>query len=168
MNDNISHISGIQPDGVILLSVITACCHSGQVNKGMEYFNSMEPKYSIIPNMKHYSAVVDLLCKAGKLEEALTFIKMMPKKPDFVIWGALFSACTAHKNKEIAELASQKLLELEPKHPGSFVFLSNFYAEIGRWEDAERARHSMKEKNIEKVHGWSFKVEEYNVDTKMI
>ncbi|CAM8879942.1 unnamed protein product [Rhodiola kirilowii] len=157
-------LTGIQPDGVVLLAIITACCHSGQVDKGVEYFNSMVQKYSIIPTMKHYSAVIDLFCKAGKLDEALAFIKMMPKKPDLVIWCTLFSACMSHKNVGIAELASKKLLELEPKHPGSFVFLSNFYAEIGRWEDAERIRLAMKDKNIEKDRGWSFKVKGRNLD----
>ncbi|KAL9664223.1 hypothetical protein QQ045_019622 [Rhodiola kirilowii] len=157
-------LTGIQPDGVVLLAIITACCHSGQVDKGVEYFNSMVQKYSVIPTMKHYSAVIDLFCKAGKLDEALAFIKMMPKKPDLVIWCTLFSACMSHKNVGIAELASKKLLELEPKHPGNFVFLSNFYAEIGRWEDAERIRLAMKYKNIEKDRGWSFKVKDRNLD----
>uniref|UniRef100_A0A7N1A7I2 Pentatricopeptide repeat-containing protein n=1 Tax=Kalanchoe fedtschenkoi TaxID=63787 RepID=A0A7N1A7I2_KALFE len=147
--------AGIRPDGIVFLSVITACCHSGQVDKGLEFFNSMVQNYSIIPTMKHYSAVVDLFCKAGRLVEALTVIKMMPMKPDLVIWGTLFSACTAQKNVEIAELASQNLLQCEPKHPGSYVFLSNFYAEIGRWDDAERVRLSMKDKDIEKDPGWS-------------
>lgn len=90
--------------------------------------------------MKHFALIVDLLGRAGLLKQALRFIERMPVTPDFVIWGALFCACRAHKNIKLAELASKKLLELEPKHPGSYVFLSNVYSAAGRWEDVERVR----------------------------
>lgn len=56
----------------------------------------------------------------------------------------------------MAEYASQRLLELETKHPGSYVFLSNIYAGVGRWEDVERVRTSMKDTGLEKETGWSY------------
>lgn len=85
----------------------------------------MRLDYSIEPTMKHYTLIVDLFGKAGRLDESLSFIESMPMEADFVVWGALFCACRAHKNIRMAELASEKLLQLEPMHPGSFVFLSN-------------------------------------------
>ncbi|KAJ9154001.1 hypothetical protein P3X46_027382 [Hevea brasiliensis] len=148
--------AGIRPDEVVFLAILTACTHAGKVNLGLNFFNSMKLDYSIEPTMKHYALIVDLLGRAGWLNQALRFIESMPITPDFVIWGALFCACRAHKNIKLAELASQKLLELEPKHPGSYVFLSNVYAAVGRWEDVERVRILMQNKGIEKDPGWSF------------
>ncbi|XAR68114.1 hypothetical protein NMG60_11003127 [Bertholletia excelsa] len=147
---------GVKPDGVAFLAILTACLHSGQVNKGLCLFDSMRFEYSIEPTVKHYALVVDLLGRAGRLDEALSLIQSMPFDPDFVIWGALFCACRAHKNIEMAEIVSQRLLQLEPKHPGSYVFLSNIYAEVGRWEDVERVRSLMKNRGVEKDPGWSY------------
>ncbi|KAM0035084.1 putative tetratricopeptide-like helical domain superfamily [Helianthus debilis subsp. tardiflorus] len=92
----------------------------------------MKHDYSIEPTMKHDAVIVDLYGRAGRLNQALRFIKNMPIDPDFVIWGALFSACRTHKNIQMTEYASEKLLELEPKHPGGYVFLSNVYAGAGK------------------------------------
>lgn len=148
--------AGTKPDSVVFLAVLNACSHSGQVNEGLKFFDSMRRSYLIEPSMKHYTLVVDMLGRAGRLDEALKFIRAMPITPDFVVWGALFCACRAHKNVEMAELASEKLLQLEPKHPGSYVFLSNAYASVGRWDDAERVRVSMRDSGAHKDPGWSF------------
>ncbi|KAL6342745.1 hypothetical protein AAG906_016579 [Vitis piasezkii] len=149
-------LAGINPDEVIFLAILTACSHSGNVDQGLNFFESMRLDYSIEPTMKHYTLIVDLLGRAGRLDEALSFIQSMPINPDFVIWGALFCACRAHKNIEMAELTAEKLLQLEPKHPGSYVFLSNVYAAVGRWEDVERVRTLMKNRGVEKDPGWSY------------
>ncbi|KAL5848555.1 hypothetical protein ACOSQ4_006568 [Xanthoceras sorbifolium] len=148
--------SGIKPDGIVFLAILTACSHSGKVDMGLNFFNSMTCDYSLEPTMKHYTLIVDLLGRAGRLDEALIFIQRMPITPDFVIWGALFCACRAHKNIKMAELASQRLLELEPKHPGSYIFLSNIYAAAGRWDDVERVRTLMQSKSVKKDPGWSY------------
>ncbi|TMW96562.1 hypothetical protein EJD97_007157 [Solanum chilense] len=148
-------LTGIKPDGVSVLAVLTGCSHAGRVDQGLQIFDSMQRQFSIEPTMKHYAAVVDLLGRAGRFDEALKFIASMPLEPDYVIWGALFSACRAHKNIEMAKVASEKLLQLEPKHAGGYVFLSNVYAGAGRWDDVERVRSSMKNKNVEKDPGWS-------------
>ena len=116
--------AGVKPDGVVFLAILTACSHSGQVDKGLRFFDSMRLDYYIEPTTKHYALIVDLLGRAGRLDEALSL--SMPLDPDIVIWGALFCACRAHRNIEIAEFASQRLLQLEPKHSGGYVFLSIF------------------------------------------
>lgn len=125
-------LAGVKPDGVVFLAILTACSHAGQVEWGLHFFDCMRLDFSIKPTIKHYAVVVDLFGRAGRLDEAFSFIQNMPLEPDLVIWGALFCACRAHKNIKMAEYASQRLLELETKHPGSYVFLSNIYAGVGR------------------------------------
>ncbi|XP_016479905.2 pentatricopeptide repeat-containing protein At1g04840-like [Nicotiana tabacum] len=148
-------LAGIKPDGVSFLAVLTGCSHAGRVDQGLQIFHSMQHEWSIEPTMRHYAVVVDLLGRAGRLDDAFKFIEIMPLEPDCVIWGALFSACRAHKNIEMAKIASEKLLQLEPNHAGGHVFLSNVYAGAGRWDDVERVRSSMKNKNVDKDPGWS-------------
>ncbi|MFS7910714.1 hypothetical protein Hanom_Chr02g00109441 [Helianthus anomalus] len=68
----------------------------------------------------------------------------------------LFGACRTHKNIQMAGYASEMLLELEPKHHGGYVFLSNVYAGAGKWQDVERVRTKMKNKGVAKDPGWSY------------
>lgn len=93
--------------------------------------------------------------RSGQLKEALRFIERMPMNPDFVIWGALFCACRAHKKTKMAKFALNKLLKLEPTHTGNYIFLSNAYAALGQWEDAERVRVLMQNRGVHKNSGWS-------------
>ncbi|XP_027165985.1 pentatricopeptide repeat-containing protein At1g04840-like [Coffea eugenioides] len=148
-------LTGIEPDEVAFLAVLTACSHAGLVDEGLKFFDSMKLDYSIEPTMKHCAVIVDLYGRAGQLDKALRFIQCMALTPDFVIWGALFSACRAHKNIEMAKYVSEKLLQLEPKHSGSYVFMSNIYAGVGIWEEVERVRTSMKDKGAAKDPGLS-------------
>ncbi|KAM7261343.1 hypothetical protein ACFE04_008710 [Oxalis oulophora] len=149
--------SGIKPDGGVFLALLTACSHSGHVNGGLNFFESMRLDYSIDPTMKHYTSIVDMLGRAGRLTEALEFIEeKMTIAPDFVTWGALFRACWAHKNVKMAELAAEMLSRLEPGHSGSYVFLSNVYAAVGKWEDVERVRKLMQVRGVGKNPGWSY------------
>ncbi|KAM0947084.1 putative tetratricopeptide-like helical domain superfamily, DYW domain-containing protein [Dioscorea sansibarensis] len=146
----------VKPDDGVFLAVLMACVHSGKVVKGLELFDSMRFDYQIEPTMKHYTCIVDLFGRAGRLKEALEFMKAMPVEPDFVLWGALFSACRAHKNIEMAELAAENLLRLKPSHSGGYVFLSNMYSSARRWDDAEKVRTTMKDQSVGKSPGWSY------------
>lgn len=106
--------------------------------------------------MEHYGCMVDLLGRAGELQEAYDLIKRMPMKPDSVIWGALLGACSFYKNVELAEIAANSLFELEPWSPGNYVILSNIYASAGRWDGVAKLRKLMKGSKITKAAGYSF------------
>ncbi|KAH0469348.1 hypothetical protein IEQ34_000906 [Dendrobium chrysotoxum] len=148
--------SCIKPDEGAFLAILVACSHAGKVDKGLEYFDSMKSRYQIEPGIKHYTCIVDMYGRAGMVNEALEFLNSMPIEPDYVLWGALLSACRANKNVKIAELAAERLLRLRPLHTGSQVFISNMYAGAGMWDDVENVRTSLKKNNQSKVPGWSY------------
>jgi hypothetical protein len=50
-------------------------------------------------------------------------------------------------------LAAEKLFELEPHKTSNYVLLSNISAEAGKWDEAEKARASIKEKGVHKPPG---------------
>jgi len=145
----------VEPDEGVFLAAMTACLHSGKVELGLKIFDSMRNDYKIEPTLKHYTSLVDLFGRAGRFDEALEILNSMPVEPDFVIWGALFNACQAHKNIQLAEYAAEKFVKLRPKYSGGYVFLANVYSKVGRWEDAERVRVHMKNCHVEKLPGWS-------------
>lgn len=164
--------SCLRPDHVSFLGVLTACNHSGMVDEARYYFSLMIITYKIQPTIKHYGCMVNLLGRAGHLEEAEELINSMPIDPDVVIWGSLLSACRNHGNIEIGEWVAKRMIELDPGESSSYVLLSNAYAAAGRFTDAVGMRQMMKEKQIWKDPGCSLvevdgEVHEFVVDGRL-
>ncbi|XP_031488300.1 putative pentatricopeptide repeat-containing protein At3g15930 [Nymphaea colorata] len=148
-------VSSTMPDEITYIGVLSACTHAGLVDKGKEYFSSMVKDYGILPTVSHYGCMVDLLGRAGKLDEALELIDNMPMKPNSIVWGAFLGACRVHKNIELAEKAAKHLLELEPENGAAYVLLSNIYAVCNRWDDVRKVRSLMTDKKMKKTPGCS-------------
>ncbi|EEF44993.1 pentatricopeptide repeat-containing protein, putative [Ricinus communis] len=150
---------GLRPDGVVLLGVLTACTHAGLQEEGRFLLDNMKARYGIVPRHEHYSCVVDLLCRAGRWDEALALIKRMPMKPLASVWGAVLSSCRTHKNAELAEFAVQELLQLENgngnEEDAAFVQLWNIYLSTGRGEDASKIHRLIGERGLKKTPGCS-------------
>ncbi|KAM7273607.1 hypothetical protein ACFE04_028271 [Oxalis oulophora] len=119
--------SGLMPDEVTFLGVLSACCHGGLVDDG----------------------------RAGHLEEAEELIKSMRMEADAVVWGALFFACRTHGNLEMGKRVAAKLLELDPHDSGIYVLLGSMYGEAGMWEEARSVRRMMNARGVEKTPGCS-------------
>lgn len=147
--------SGLMPDEITFLGILSACCHGGLVEEGRNIFNQMNSKFNISPKLKHYSCMVDLLGRAGHLEEAEELIKNMPVAADTAVWGALFFACRVHGNVLIGERVALKLLQLDPEDGGTYVLLANLYGEAKMWKEARLARKLMKNRGVEKTPGCS-------------
>ncbi|XP_030441197.2 pentatricopeptide repeat-containing protein At1g06143-like [Syzygium oleosum] len=140
----------IKPNGVTFVSVLSACTHAGLVDEGRRWFCSMTDDYNITPGVEQYGCMVDLLSKAGLLEDALKLIQNMKVEPNSVIWGALLGGCKLHRNLEIAQVAANALKVLEPENSGYSALLVNMYAEVSRWGEVAKIRASMKEQRVEK------------------
>lgn len=146
---------GVEPTHGCFVGILLACTHAGWVDKGLEFFESMEKVHGLTPEMKHYGCVVDLLSRSGYLEKAYEFIKKMPVHPDVVLWRILLSACKLHGNVVLAEIAINNLIELDPSNSGNYVLLSNTYAISDRWDAATKMRELMEGNNVQKPSAWS-------------
>ncbi|MQL96016.1 hypothetical protein Taro_028686 [Colocasia esculenta] len=147
--------SGLKPDHIAFVSVISACSHAGMLKEGKHYFSCMMDQYQLIPTVEHFTCMVDLLGRAGCLEEAYDFVKKMPLEPDERVWGALLSACRVYQNMTIGLAAADHLFKLVPEESGYYVLLSNIYAKAGRWEDVTAVRNIMRSRGIQKSPGCS-------------
>ncbi|XP_010247889.1 PREDICTED: pentatricopeptide repeat-containing protein At4g21065-like [Nelumbo nucifera] len=148
--------SGISPNRITFVSLLYACSHAGLVDEGLRFFYSMWEDYSVKPDVKHYTCMVDLLGRAGRLDEALELIKNMTVEKDEGLWGAILGACRIHGNIELAGKAAKSLLEFQSRNPGYYVLLSNIYANAGRWEDVAKVRELMTHRRLKKIPGWTW------------
>ncbi|KAF5454233.1 hypothetical protein F2P56_023913 [Juglans regia] len=143
----------IKPDHIAFLSVLSACSHGGLLVEGWECFNSMSRDFNVTPRSEHYACMVDLLGRAGRLNEAHDFIERMPMWPDAGVWGALLGACRIHLNVELAEVAAKSLFRLDSDNTGRYVLLSNIYVSSGKRNKANRIRALMKQRGLRKIAG---------------
>lgn len=148
--------AGVHPDAITFTGLLSGCSHSGLVEFGLKYFNSMKTVYSVEPRHEHYACVVDLFGRAGRLVEAKEFIDKIPMQPGPSIWGALLAACQKSKNLDIAEMAANKLFVLEPENSSNYILLSNMYAKAGMWKEVDKLRARLKCQGIKKNPGCSW------------
>ncbi|CAO1942314.1 unnamed protein product [Urochloa humidicola] len=147
---------GVEPNEITFLTLLYACSHSGLKDEGMECFEFMTKTYGLQPSVKHYTCIVDLLGRSGRLNEAEALILSMPVRPDGVIWKTLLSACKIQKNFVMAERIAERVIELDPHDSASYVLLSNIRATSSRWEDVSMVRETMRKHNVRKEPGVSW------------
>ncbi|KAK8712674.1 hypothetical protein V6N13_147904 [Hibiscus sabdariffa] len=155
---------GIKPNSVTFTSLLSGCCHAGLVEEGLHLLHNAWSRFGIEPQIQHYGCIVDLLGRAGYLNEAYDFIIEMPIKPDAILWRSLLSACNVHGDLAMAEKVGKILLRLEPPKNSlhvlvtseDYIALSNVYASARRWRQVEMIRKKMKSKRAETKPGGSF------------
>ncbi|XP_031276797.1 pentatricopeptide repeat-containing protein At2g02750-like [Pistacia vera] len=147
----------VKPNSATFVSILSACSHTGQVEKGLQVFRMMSDDYGINPNPEHVGCLIDLLGRSGRLDEAEELIQEL-SEPSASIFYSLLGACWSHMNSKLGEETVMKLSELEPENPTPFVVLSNIYAVLQRWENVERTRQMVNDRALRKLPGISIGV----------
>ncbi|XP_043688273.1 pentatricopeptide repeat-containing protein At5g66520-like [Telopea speciosissima] len=151
--------AGIRPNEITFTGILSACTHAGLVDEGRKYFNSMVQEYGLEPRIQNYGCMVDLLGKAGLLEEAYKVIKTMNLEPNIIVWSSFLAGCKLHKQYfEMAEKMIEQILQVvKPENDGGvYSLICDIYVLNEKWDDAERVRNLMINQNVKKVRGSSF------------
>ncbi|EFJ19343.1 hypothetical protein SELMODRAFT_111075 [Selaginella moellendorffii] len=138
-------IDGVRPNDVTFINVFLACTHAGLVDKAWELFLCMVEECGIEPSEKHCGCVVDLLGRAGKLEEAEKFIANMEARPGAVIWMTLLGACKLHGDIDRGRFAAEKAIEIDPADSGPYVALASIFMAAGMKDEADKLRKRLSE-----------------------
>ncbi|KAJ8748964.1 hypothetical protein K2173_013402 [Erythroxylum novogranatense] len=146
----------IKPDDITFIGLLNACGHAGLVKEGIVCFEIMRRIHRLEPKLQHYGCMVDILGRAGHVEEARKFVEEMPIEPNDVIWRTLLNACRVNESLTIVKPVAEHLMSLDSSSSGSYVLLSNTYADLGMWDDVQRIRTLMKKKNLKKIPGCSW------------
>ncbi|XP_077229243.1 pentatricopeptide repeat (PPR) superfamily protein [Tasmannia lanceolata] len=146
----------VHPDSITFLGVLAACGRRGMVDTGCQVFNSMVREHQIEPSPEHFACMVDMVGRAGRLEEAEEFVKQMPTKPGLSVLQSLLGACRIHGNVEMGKRVAEALLEMKPMESGAYVSISNLFAEKGDWEKVAKIRKGMRQSGVRKEVGFSW------------
>lgn len=146
----------VRPDGITFLGVLKACSHAGLADEAKEYVAKMQEVYEVEVTSDHYSCLVDVLSRAGRLYEAYDVLTKMPVKVTAKAWGALLGACRTYGDVELAETAGRALFDVEPDNAANYVLLARIYASAGRYKEALKLRREMKERQVKTAPGCSW------------
>ncbi|KAM0928676.1 hypothetical protein ACQ4PT_002627 [Festuca glaucescens] len=138
-------LDNVRPDGIMFLGVLKACGHAGRADDALNYFDVLTKMYGVEASGDHYSCLVDVLGRAGRLQQAYDVIRTMPVRVTAKAWGALLAACRKYGDVGLAEIAARALFEIEPENAGNFVSLANIYSGLGMHVEAERAERKYPE-----------------------
>lgn len=142
---------GGQPDRITLTALLLACSYGGFVDEGIAIFSSMEEEYGVTPGIEHYTCVVGMMIKVGKLKEAGDILQNMPHEPNNEIWELILLACDVYGDLKETEKVAGKLMELAPESSLPYLVLAQVYESRGRWDSLVRVRKEMKERTEKKV-----------------
>ncbi|KAL4361809.1 hypothetical protein GQ457_04G001450 [Hibiscus cannabinus] len=141
---------GVKPDRTTFVVIVNACSHSGLVEEGLSYFESMSSDHGMIPDQQHYACLIDLLGRAGRFDLLMNHLEKMPCKPDSRVWNALLGVSRIHGNIDLGRKAAEQLIELQPQSSAAYVLLSSIYGALGKWESVEKVRHLMNKRQVRK------------------
>uniref|UniRef100_A0A7N0SYQ3 Uncharacterized protein n=1 Tax=Kalanchoe fedtschenkoi TaxID=63787 RepID=A0A7N0SYQ3_KALFE len=146
---------GVKPNDVTYVALLAACSHSGLVEDGLKFFEELVRDKSIKLRDDHFTCLVDLCGRSGRLKSAYEFIYQLDIKSSS-LWGALLAGCNVHGDADIGKLAAEKILDVEPDNVGTYLTLANTYASSGKWQEASELRSKMKDTGLKKQPGCSW------------
>lgn len=150
------NVAGIRPTQITFMVVLTACNYCGLVEEGRKLFEAMKLDNGFVPDKEHFSCMVDLLARAGYVEEAIDLVEEMPFDADASMWSSVLRGCVTNGYKAMGKKVAEKIIELEPENSVAYVQLSAIFATSGDWESSALVRKLMRENNVTKNPGSSW------------
>ncbi|XP_075505047.1 putative pentatricopeptide repeat-containing protein At3g05240 isoform X1 [Primulina tabacum] len=146
----------IAPNFVTFIGVLSACDHAGLVHDGRNLYGTMKHVYGIEPQIEHYGCLINMLARAGRIDEARKFIGEIALEPNAVVWRMLINACSVYGNINLGLNLVSSMTEPNTSHDsGDCVISSNIFAVAGRWADVISQRNLMFKQRSPKVAGKS-------------
>nr|CAD1818797.1 unnamed protein product [Ananas comosus var. bracteatus] len=108
------------------------------------------------PQRDHYACLLDLLGRAGRLEEAAFAMESMPFEPDVGMYKTILASCRLYGNLVLGECMAKKAFETNPTDPSIYVLLASMYDDVGKLEWGDQIRKMMRERVARKCAGQSW------------
>ncbi|KAI5064522.1 hypothetical protein GOP47_0021192 [Adiantum capillus-veneris] len=116
---------GVTPDRFTFNNILSGCSHAGLINEAHFYFLSMQQVFGVTQMVEHFNCIIDMLARAGRLDESEHIINHMPVESIYTSWMPLLCGCKLHNDSQRAHQVSRSLFALEKDISGPYVVLSH-------------------------------------------
>ena len=141
------------PNLVTFTILVNACSRTGLLEMGQAYLEVMISIYKIIPDLDHYTCIIDLFGRAGHLDKAIVVIEEMPFSPSITVWHTMLGACHKWGDILLGRLAFEHAIHLDDQDAAPYICMINIYHVAGRLEDADKIEAMRLEKQAWNVVG---------------
>jgi pentatricopeptide repeat protein len=119
---------GITPDDVSFTSVLLACSHSGMIDEAKCVLCEMMTGFDVLWTVDHFFCMVDVLARAGRLDEAEAFLGRIPFQNLTLPWLSLLGACRNYGDVDMGVHVAACCFEQNPCHSSAYTMLGNVFA----------------------------------------
>lgn len=130
-------IEGVQPDNVTFLSLLATLSHVGSLEEGRLFFERMQDEYGVVPTLDHFNCLVDILGRAGCLEEAEDLLQSMQPVPNIVGWTSLLGHCKTYANLDVGRQCYKNFVSLDKEDATGYVLMWKIFSQFWLEEHAE-------------------------------
>jgi pentatricopeptide repeat protein len=147
---------GHAPDAAAYVGVLNACSRAGLLDDGLRCFDRMRLEHKLAPHTQHYGCMVDLMARAGRLDDARALIGSMPTTgPTDTAWRSLLNACRIHGDLDLADHALEELRRLGAASAGDYVIVADMHARAGDRDAAAALRTEAVDRGLAQAPGFS-------------
>ncbi|CAI0418336.1 unnamed protein product [Linum tenue] len=137
--------AGVNPNIATFVSILSACSSSGMILEGWWYFHVMLQKYKIRPTEKHYGCMVDLLGRAGLMDQSEELVKKMHTEVEPNLPKATPFACCRHFMLQLGEIIAKQQIKFHPEDITPYLLLLFIHIADRKWDGIEDARNLINE-----------------------
>ncbi|CAL9753413.1 unnamed protein product [Musa acuminata subsp. burmannicoides] len=145
-----------RPDEYTFLALLTACCNAGLADESERWIELMTSRYGVVPGLEHYTCLVGVMARVGRLVDAERLALTMPCEPDAAVWRTLLSGSVVHHAVDMATVAGRRLLELDHRDDSAYVMLANIYSSTGKKDETAKVWTEMRDHGVKKEGGRSW------------
>ena len=129
---------GFTPNEVTFLCILSACGHSGLMDKAQILFQNMEKECGMIPSSEHHISMIVVYGNAGHFDNAMSVIKVMPSSEYGEIWLILLGACRKWGNVKLGILAFDQAIQQDSTCPAAYTLMATIFTDSGMQNDAQK------------------------------
>ncbi|KAK4849498.1 hypothetical protein QYF36_025442 [Acer negundo] len=119
----------------LMISGYISCGGSKFLEEGRQLFDVMLERDCV-----SWNTMISGFLQNGDVARAIDFFERMPER----------TVLRLHNNVELARVAADALMKLEPESSTLYVLLYNMCADLGQWDEASEVRMMMKSNKIKK------------------
>ena len=92
--------------------MLSACNHAGLLEEGEKWFEEMCNVYSFTPTVEHYTCMIDLYSRKGRIEKAKSLLDRVSSSDRLQLLLAILGVCFKEGNVNLGEWAFEQSIEI--------------------------------------------------------
>lgn len=132
--------AGKIPNTFTFSCVLAACNSLGLVDEGCQYLRTMRENHCMTPTKEQFTCVVDLLGRAGRLNEAEGLFQGMPLPPNVESWASFIADCKSIGNVSAEKGSFNQIISMDRECAAAYELAADVYADAFLREEADKAQ----------------------------